>query len=241
MFTPPPLPRAASLEAGGSPYSSCTYQSIEGLANSTTPSSLPQCQRMYQCTNCGIESSASSVTSTYARSNKRCNHATFIPRPVRRQNRRYFPDYYGWVSPPHSPQYQTQQSLLPESTSASASVYGGSIRSDPGGVLSNNNIPTNSSQENSGSSGKVSHPSSSGLNSNVDENGVAAIQSNGFNDNSDTNQNIDSVSSFSRRNSSSTVPVNSTVAKNGNDDRSSKQTSSEKQVFSVPCDTQTKL
>lgn len=130
VVTPPAMSRAASLEGGGSPYSSCTYQSIEGLTHNS--SGAPMCQRMYQCGNCGIESSASSVTSNYARP-KRCGHGTFIPRPPRRV-RRYIPDYYGWVSPPHSPPYQTQQILIPESVSGSASVYGGSVRSDPGGI-----------------------------------------------------------------------------------------------------------
>ena len=143
-MTPPIISRAASFEGGGSPYSSCTYQSIDGLAHNA--SSGVSCQRLYQCSNCGVESSASSVTSSYVRPHKRCNHGTFVPRPSRK-NRRYIHDYYGWVSPPHSPQYQVQQILIPES--ASASVYGGSIRSDPGGISQS---ITDDSQENSGNS-----------------------------------------------------------------------------------------
>ena len=129
VVTPPAMSRAASMEGGGgSPYSSCTYQSIEGLTHNS--GSVAPCQRMYQCGNCGIESSASSVTSNYARP-RRCGHGTLVPRPVRR-NRRYIPDYYGWVSPPQTPPYQSQLPMAPESTSAS--VYGGSVQSDPGGA-----------------------------------------------------------------------------------------------------------
>ncbi|KAF2367059.1 Fibronectin type III [Trinorchestia longiramus] len=136
VVTPPAITRAASLEGGGSPYSSCTYQSIEGLTH--TFASIPECQRLYQCGHCGVESSASSVTSNYARP-RRCNHGTFVPRPSRR-SRRYIPDYYGWVSPSHSPPYQHQQVINLEPNSASASVYGGSVRSDPGGISQNSDV-----------------------------------------------------------------------------------------------------
>ncbi|XP_047739528.1 protein sax-3 isoform X2 [Hyalella azteca] len=132
----PAMSRAASVEGGGSPYSSCTYQSIEGLAQAFA--SIPECQRLYQCGNCGVESSASSVTSNYARP-RRCNHASYGPRPLKK-GRRYVPDYYGWVSPPHSPPFQNQQIMSIDAHSASASVYGGSVRSDPGAISQGSDV-----------------------------------------------------------------------------------------------------
>lgn len=110
------LPRTYSLEGGpDSPYSSCTYQSIEGLLD--MPRGAPQ-------TGCCAQSSACHDYRVHKQPcyNKQlCNsqYSFVYPKDTRRGGiRSYVPDYYGGHSSPiQTPPYQTvlHDSELPKS------------------------------------------------------------------------------------------------------------------------------
>jgi len=214
----PSLPRASSVEA--SPYSSCIYQSIEGLTFAP--------QQNKTCNNCATD--GSSITSIYSKFNNKCTHLTSIPRPQKRVTKRHYPDFYGLISPSHSPP-SLHNKLLNDTKSACPSIYGGSIRSDPGGILTS---PNDSSKENSGGDQSAHNTTDfcSEINKRIMNNSITSEYGT-----------LPAHSSNNNNNDSYNVSVTNNVTLNNvnNNEPCTVPTTSDSNNVTLDCDKQTKL